>query len=329
MYFSESDSLASEQPLLAGLIGRVDALLRASDEDALLEPDVVASSLEDSRARVESVLDGLCMHSLLERSSWRECACGALSSSDLLRCEVCGRSLKTAEELTGYRFSARTKAAIAAERAAAKLATPGDVSIERVLQFMGGDRGGTQRQQLQIHREFKLIGDAIARGTYPSKGRFTFPQAILSASPTEVGAAYKTKPDVLHFAGHGEDRRLTFLRDNGALVEEEPLDAVQLATVLGTFQPVPVLCLLNACLSATIADELVQRAVSVVAIGWEHRVSDGVASAFASAFYEHVARGQTVGASFTLARTTCGAQSVGAEVRLYSAANVDPEKFNL
>src|SRR5688500_2528519 len=77
--------------------------------------------------------------------------------------------------------------------------------------FVAGDRGGTQRSQVQIPREYTSIQDAI-RGS-AQRDSFDVVPPILAASRQTLVEAHRHRPTILHFVGHGDDRSLSFVLD--------------------------------------------------------------------------------------------------------------------
>src|ERR1043165_3718274 len=147
-----------------------------------------------------------------------------------------------------------------------------------VVLFIAGDRGGGQRNQIQTPREFDSIKDAI-RGS-EHRESFKLAPPILGATHQKLTEAYRDRPAILHFAGHGDDRSLSFLKDLGLLVNSTPLITEQLAAILGSF-PVRIrLCVLNTCDSAAVAKHLVEHDIVDAAIGWTAKLEDAVAIAF-------------------------------------------------
>ena len=118
--------------------------------------------------------------------------------------------------------------------------------------------------------------------------------------------AYRERPTVVHFAGHGNDRSLSIIQDHGLVANETCLTAGQLCDVLRTMQERVRLFVLNACLSSDLAQQLVDADVVDYAIGWRAMVSDSVAIAFSRALYASLGDGRRIGDAVAIARNACG-----------------------
>lgn len=176
-------------------------------------------------------------------------------------------------------------------------------SSARIL-FIAGDRGGSQVNQLQIPREYNTIQDSL----HACKHRDVIALAnpILGATRERLALAYRERPTVVHFAGHGDDRSLLIIEDHGLLANETPLDANQLCDMLRTMQERVRLCVLNACVSLDLAQRLVDEGAVDFAVGWPAKVSDSAAIAFSTALYAALGDGRSIGDAVTLARLACG-----------------------
>ena len=187
----------------------------------------------------------------------------------------------------------------------------------RIL-LVAGDRGGIQRHQAQIPRELASIKEAIQRSRY--RETFDVVTPILGATREMLVEAYSCRPAILHFAGHGDDRSLSLILDQGALVRETSLSAEQLAAVLGNFPKRVRLCVLNTCNSASVAAQLTHKAVVDAAIGWPSKVDDDIAIAFSRALYGRLGDGLSLESSLALASQSCGGKDSPV---LHTSENVD------
>lgn len=177
---------------------------------------------------------------------------------------------------------------------------------ENIVLFIAGDRGGTQRNQIQIPREFASMDEALRAREF--RDAFTLAPPILAATRQTVVEAYKHRPVIIHFAGHGDQRSLSFilLDDQGVVVTETQVFADQLSAILRNF-PRPVrLCVLNTCNSASIAQHLVDAGVVEAAIGWPGMLADATAIAFSKAFYGCIGNGLTLAQAIGLAAESSG-----------------------
>ena len=157
------------------------------------------------------------------------------------------------------------------------------------IQFVAGDRGGGPRTLIQIPREEKGIKDAIALGRYRDSFEFALP--VLAASIDNMIACHRNRPAIVHFVGHGEERRMVLVRDRDPLVEMMVLDTEHVETLFANF-PVKVrLVVFNTCHSVELARHLVDRGVVDMAIGVEGLIPDDHAVRFATTFYRQLAEG--------------------------------------
>ncbi len=189
--------------------------------------------------------------------------------------------------------------------------------------FVGGDRGGSRRNQAQLPLEFHAIDDAI-RGSEYGK-RFQVAKPMLMTTHERLVTAYRSRPWIIHFGGHGNNRSLSIILDQGVLVGEAPLRAEQLAAVLKSFPERVRLCVLNTCDSAAIAEQLVSSDSVDFAIGWPRSLDDSVAIAFSRALYGGLGDGLNLSQAVVLAEQGCGANE---SPLLYSVAGMDPTGFS-
>ena len=173
----------------------------------------------------------------------------------------------------------------------------------RIL-FVAGDRGGSQRNQVQIPREFISIKEAIQKGDY--REAFNVVAPILGATREMLVEACRDRPVILHFAGHGDDRSLSFILDQELLVTETRLEAEQLAVIIGNFTAHVRLCVINTCDSASVAAHLTHEAVVDAAIGWPSKVNDDIAIAFSRVLYGRLGDGLPLENSLNLASQSYG-----------------------
>ncbi len=188
--------------------------------------------------------------------------------------------------------------------------------------FVAGDRGGSQVNQIQIPREFDSIKDAI-RGS-EIRQAFNIANPVLAATREKLVAAYRDRPAILHFAGHGDHRSLSFILDQGLLVNPTPLIAEQLAAILLNFPSRIRLCVLNTCDSASVAKHLIDRHVIDAAVGWPAKVTDAAAITFSRTLYQCLGDGLSLSKSVSLAAESCGSED---KPLLHVNDGVDPNVF--
>lgn len=176
----------------------------------------------------------------------------------------------------------------------------------RIL-FIAGDRGGSQVSQMQIPREYHAIQDSLRACRH--RDVIALANPILGATRKRLALAYRERPTVVHFAGHGDDRSLSIIEDQHLLVSGTPMDASQFCDLLRTMQERVRLCVLNACASAALAQQLVDEDAVDFAVGWPSKVSDSAAIAFSTALYGALGDGRGISDAVSIARVACGTGS--------------------
>jgi hypothetical protein len=206
-------------------------------------------------------------------------------------------------------------------------ATPGSGASGKaatVIQFVAGDRGGGPRSQVQVPREEKGIREAIALG--PHRDAFEFAHPVLAASLDDFIACHRAEPAILHFVGHGEERRMVLVRDRDVLVETMSLEPDQLETLLRAFPSRVRLVVFNTCRSLELARHIAARGAVDLSIGIEGLIPDDHAIRFAVTFYARLAEGLTVQAAFDLAGLQLGDLGEASRPQLFCAEGVRPDR---
>ena len=190
--------------------------------------------------------------------------------------------------------------------------------------FIAGDRGGSQLNQLQITKE----SDAIQEALLASKHRdlISLVNPILAVTREKLAHAYRLRPKIVHFAGHGDERSLSIIEDHHLLANETALSAEEFHKVLKTIEEKVVLCVVNACESEGLARALVDAGVVEYAVGWPSKVSDSTAITFSRALYGALGDGRTICDAFDIAKVACGPREVPI---LISGENADKGPRNL
>ena len=85
----------------------------------------------------------------------------------------------------------------------------------------------------------------------------------------------------------------------------------------------------NTCDSASMAAGLAATDTVDIAIGWEGRVPDSVAIAFARQFYTHIGNGLSVGPAFVLASECAAPEDAAYRGAIFSRKGVDPKTYCL
>ena len=169
--------------------------------------------------------------------------------------------------------------------------------------FIAGDRGGSRLDQIQMPNEYHAIQEALLASKH--RDAVSLSRPILAATRERLAMAYRHRPQVVHFAGHGTDRSLSIIEDHGVLANESPLNASQFGAILKTMQDPIVLCVLNACDSDELADELVKQGAVKAAVGWSGKVLDSQAIAFSRALYGALGDGRSIVDAVEVATQAC------------------------
>jgi hypothetical protein len=201
------------------------------------------------------------------------------------------------------------------DRAAAK------TSSSVTVLFVAGDRGGTQANQIQTPREEDAIQDALRASKY--RDAISLSNPIHAATRQKLVRAYRSNAGIIHFAGHGDERSLSFIVDQGILVSTTDVIAEQLASILKTFPQRVRLCVLNTCQSAAIAEHLVKTNAVDTAIGWNHKVTDVDAISFSESLYGLLGDGMGLQRSFNLAAQVIAS---GQPPSLFVSEGIDRER---
>lgn len=191
-----------------------------------------------------------------------------------------------------------------------------------VVLFIAGDRGGGQRNQLQTPKEFDSINEAI-RGS-EQREAFSLASPINAATLQKFAEAHRYRPTILHFAGHGDDRSLSFIIDQEVVANATPIIEQQITAILGCFPDRIRLCVLNTCNSATVAQYLVDSDVVDAAIGWPAKIDDAAAITFSRTLYSSLGSGLALSQSVTLANESCGSTE---HALLFTNMKVDSKAF--
>ena len=174
--------------------------------------------------------------------------------------------------------------------------------------FIAGDRGGSQLNQIQMPNEYHAIQDALRASEH--RDSIYLGDSILAATRERLAYAYRHRPKIVHFAGHGNERSLSIIEDHHLSANETALSTEEFLTVLKTIEEDVVLCVLNACESERFARDLVGEGGTGYAVGWPSKVSDSTAITFSQALYGALGDGRTMCDAFDIARVACGSREV-------------------
>jgi hypothetical protein len=158
--------------------------------------------------------------------------------------------------------------------------------------------------QLQIPNEIDAIQNALRGCKYRDIMSLAIP--ILAATRSKLAEAYRQRPGIVHFAGHGNDRSLSIIEDHGGVANATALKTDQLCEMLRTMEKPVRLFVLNACASADMAQRLVQQSVVDYAVGWPETVSDSAAIAFSRALYGALGEGRSIADAVDVGMVACG-----------------------
>lgn len=203
--------------------------------------------------------------------------------------------------------------------------------------FLGANGRDTTR--LQLGAEVRDIKEQLA---VSGVGQAFDLVAELAVRPTDLqNLLLSHSPHVLHFSGHGSERRGAIAAGNaktkgtfrdflpaeqdtpegvggGLLLEDARGAAVHLrpdmllAMLSILKRDMPLRCVvLNACFTAEQAEAITEHVDCVV--GTAREIDDGAALAFATAFYRAIAHGKSVGDAFSLGRVEIGLRGLPGE----------------
>jgi hypothetical protein len=176
---------------------------------------------------------------------------------------------------------------------------------------------------LRIDEEFRAI-DAKIRGS----DHRDYVQLILHGAvrlEDIPGLLMRHKPHVVHFSGHGGKVAIELTTSDGG-GQAVPPNA--LADIFRVLKDNVRVVLLNACDSAPQAEAIVS--VIDCAVGMSDEIDDGVAIAFAAAFYEALGYGRSVQDAFDIALVQfTGAGANRSLAKLHKRCGVEPSDIVL
>ncbi len=189
-----------------------------------------------------------------------------------------------------------------------RLTSEADSRQSVTILFIAGDRGGSQQNQLQIPKEYDEIQGALRASEH--RDLISLAPAILAATREKLAHAYRHRPKIVHFAGHGDERSLSIIEVHPGLAYETALSAEEFREVLKTIEEDVMLCVLNACDSEELARDLVDAGVVEYAIGWPSEVPDSTAITLSRSLYGALGDGRTMSDAFDIAKVACGPSEV-------------------
>jgi formylglycine-generating enzyme required for sulfatase activity len=188
----------------------------------------------------------------------------------------------------------------------AALAQPARSSLSRGrILFVAATPSG--REHVGADKEWAAMTASLERSSH--REQFELLTPALHASVPELAAAIaQGAPEVIHFAGHGDESGLLLV---GGDDQASVLDAEGLWDVLRDGAPRAWLVVLNACATAAFAGWLAQRVPCAIGIAGRIRASE--AQRFAQELYLVLGKGGTVRAAFSAAQSVlrgCEAEAV-------------------
>ncbi|HEV8066782.1 MAG TPA: hypothetical protein VGP76_03530 [Planctomycetaceae bacterium] len=323
MYFRKSADIAEAHPELTSDVQQIDDFLY-TNEDHPIRSDYLSDTLGIDEHLLRRILDLYASSGTLRRDSRRYCPrCESLidDDDDPQECDNCEARFS---QLTPEQVDVFVSVDPIIRQAFDDAEEDVDVAPLRV-QFVGGDRGGGTKNQLQLPKEFGAIKNAIRRSDDPDRLELLNP--MFATKVDELGTLYTGKPGLIHFAGHGDERTLSFIKDEELLASTVHMTSERLAKIVGAF-PTPVsVIVFNICNSAQMAVDLTSSNVVDIAIGWEGRVTDAAAIMFAEQFYTHLGNGLSVGSAFILASECATPEKAAFRGTMRSRSEIDPKTF--
>jgi hypothetical protein len=154
----------------------------------------------------------------------------------------------------------------------------------------------TDAGRLRLGQELREIQEKLRMSNL--RDRFTLHQCMSTRPPDISQALLDTRPQFVHFAGHGKQTgELCFEDETG---RAKPVPAPALAALFGQFRSSIACVVLNACYSDTQARAIAEHIPWVV--GMKASVDDRAAVAFAVGFYQGIGAGKQIDEAFELGR---------------------------
>lgn len=176
--------------------------------------------------------------------------------------------------------------------------------------------------RLSLAEEERVIKAAFERGA-PKRVRVDIGWDLDAEALARQLTAYR--PEVVHFAGHGNERGEPMLID-ATTRDARPVAGPDLIMLLRNSGDELKCVVLNACYSTRLAQDLAL-SLPIVVIGMRHEIADQTALRFADQFYDRVSHGSNVAAAFDSAAAALrGAGLPGGNLpQRNSHPDVDPD----
>ncbi|HQU41449.1 MAG TPA: hypothetical protein PK867_01500 [Pirellulales bacterium] len=325
MYFQKSVDIASAHLTIAKEVAQVDELIYTIG-DHPIRPDQLSDSLDIEQSLLVRILGLYATAGTLRRETRRYCGnCEALidEQNNPKECDNCEAKFSKAKPDDIEVFTPVNPVIRAELDVGDGISEPVPVCI----QFVGGDRGGGQKHQLQIPKEFGSIKCAIKAADHSERLELADP--VFAAKMDDLCTLYTEKPRLIHFAGNGDDRSLSFIKDQDLLASTVKVTAGRLGKILQEFPIRVSVVVFNVCDSAAMAENNAGTGAVDIAIGWEGKVPDSVAITFAQQFYTHIGNCLSVGSAFVLAAECAAPEDAAYRGLLFSRSGVDPKTYYL
>lgn len=315
MFFVSSANIAGEHPELQEVIIPLDAHLAAVG-DGPLRADTAADFLSAEPAVVDRLLKEYVRQGVLVSQIHYLCPrCDQLlalvRSGRELVCDICDRTQSLrGKDLRGC-VVYRLRPDAAREPLPHGSEAPCAAAVGTSILFVAGDRGGGVRAQLDLPAEEKAIQQAVKNA---SRGAlFSFLPSLYAASAGQLVERVEAGPGILHFVGHGSDRRLQLVDPAQPLVVH-PVTAERLAQLLQHAPTRIRLAYFNTCDSDGMARHLAEAGVVDAAVGWPGKVNDTHAVQYAEAFYRLACGGRLLEQAMQMAAPCLGASPIQPEL---------------
>lgn len=154
--------------------------------------------------------------------------------------------------------------------------------------------GASPEGDLRIAREHTRIRRAVEVSVH--RDLVDIDPRLSATTQDLLEGIAKFRPHVVHFSGHGGEELVSFEDELDERHSGIVVTANAFASVCAATDDPPMVVVLNACQSASIADRLVQR-FAPIAIGMHEDIDDGDALHYATALYSSIANGHSVGSA--------------------------------
>ena len=321
MYLPQSVAIAEAHPASDPDITKIDELIYKIGNFPI-RADQMCDNVDIAPAIFRRLLELYVREGVLRRDLLQYCKqCDSLWETDESECDVC--------EAESSRFPPQLIEVYVPVDPVLRSEIDEDEDQDQLtdvrIQFVAGDRGGGQRNQLQTPKEYATIKAVIQ--TTEHRDRLTAPHPVFAASIHDFGTLYTAHAAILHFSGHGDDRSLTFLRDQELLADTVALPEEQIVAILDAFPAKIPLCIFNVCNSLNLATALTVNGIVDFAVGWNGKVSDSTAIAFSRAIYTHLGNGLSLGQAFAIAQCCVAPVAAGISVELRHREPLDPRQY--